>query len=256
MNYKDLLTDEVKEAFRKGDLVLLFMCLALNVFGILMIGSTTNQMGPARYLIVQSVAAALGVLMYVLVSSIVSAVAVCIRSVLEYVCALNSVGSSTNGAVLPMLFGVVSINCEVVGNASGISASTVGIASVVKDVLCLCVCCSALTLVPVVCIVVFGNNVAMRYLGAFRTAGANAPMVALIICGNGVSVSNLGICRTASALVPMERAIVIRNTEIMSYASYVTAGAIGIAITVKCVRRLSICRSASTLTPVMSRIVP
>ncbi len=58
------------EAFRKGDLVLLFMCLALNIFGILMIGSTTLQYGPTRYLIIQSVAAALGVFMFVLVSSI------------------------------------------------------------------------------------------------------------------------------------------------------------------------------------------
>ena len=58
------------QAFRKGDLVLLFMCLALNVFGLLMIASTTNQMGPVRYLIIQSVAACLGIFMYVLVSSI------------------------------------------------------------------------------------------------------------------------------------------------------------------------------------------
>ena len=57
-------------AFRKGDLVLLFMCLALNIFGLLMIASTTNQMGPVRYLIIQSVAACLGIFMYVLVSSI------------------------------------------------------------------------------------------------------------------------------------------------------------------------------------------
>ena len=60
----------IGDAFRKGDLVLLFMCLALNIFGILMIASTTNQMGPVRYLIIQSIAAALGVLMYVLISSI------------------------------------------------------------------------------------------------------------------------------------------------------------------------------------------
>ena len=58
------------EAFRRGDLVLLFMCLGLNVFGILMIASTTYQVGPMRYLIIQSIAAALGVFMYVLVSSI------------------------------------------------------------------------------------------------------------------------------------------------------------------------------------------
>ena len=60
----------VGEAFRKGDLVLLIMCVALNVFGMLMIASTTNQVGPLRYLIVQGAAAALGVLMYVLVSSV------------------------------------------------------------------------------------------------------------------------------------------------------------------------------------------
>lgn len=58
------------EAFRKGDLVLLFMCLALNAFGMLMIASTTNQVGPVRYLIIQGIAALLGVFMYVLVSSI------------------------------------------------------------------------------------------------------------------------------------------------------------------------------------------
>ena len=61
---------KVGEAFRKGDLVLLIMCLTLNVFGMLMIASTTNQVGPLRYLIVQGAAAALGVLLYVLVSSI------------------------------------------------------------------------------------------------------------------------------------------------------------------------------------------
>ena len=58
------------EAFRKGDLVLLFMCLALNIVGMLMIASTTYQVGPARYLVIQIVAAALGILMYVLISSI------------------------------------------------------------------------------------------------------------------------------------------------------------------------------------------
>ena len=58
------------EAFRKGDIVLLLMCLALNIFGLLMIASTTNQVGPVRYLIIQSIAAALGIMMYVLISSI------------------------------------------------------------------------------------------------------------------------------------------------------------------------------------------
>ena len=61
---------KIGEAFRKGDIILLLMCLALNIFGILMIASTTNQVGPVRYLIIQSIAAALGIMMYVLISSI------------------------------------------------------------------------------------------------------------------------------------------------------------------------------------------
>ena len=60
----------VGESFRKGDLVLLLMCLVLTVFGMLMISSTTHQVGATRYLITQGVAACLGVLMYVLISSI------------------------------------------------------------------------------------------------------------------------------------------------------------------------------------------
>ena len=60
----------IGESFRKGDLVLLIMCMALSAFGILMIASTTNHSGALRYVIIQSVAAGLGVLMYVLVSSI------------------------------------------------------------------------------------------------------------------------------------------------------------------------------------------
>lgn len=61
---------KIGEAFRRGDLVLLLMCVALNIFGMLMIASTTNQMGATRYLVIQGVAATLGIMMYVLVSSI------------------------------------------------------------------------------------------------------------------------------------------------------------------------------------------
>lgn len=60
----------VGEAFRKGDLVLLFMCIGLSIFGLLMVASTTNQVGSLRYLMIQSVAIVLGILMYVLISSI------------------------------------------------------------------------------------------------------------------------------------------------------------------------------------------
>ena len=60
----------IQEAFRKGDLILLLICVVINVFGILMIASTTNHMGNTRFIIVQSIASLLGILMYVLISSI------------------------------------------------------------------------------------------------------------------------------------------------------------------------------------------
>lgn len=68
--YVRLFFRKIGEAFRKGDLVLLLMCLALTAFGMLMIASTTHQVGSTRYLITQSVATALGVVLYILVSSI------------------------------------------------------------------------------------------------------------------------------------------------------------------------------------------
>ena len=59
-----------QEAFRRGDLILLLICVVINIFGILMIASTTNHMGNTRFIIVQSVASLLGIFMFVLISSI------------------------------------------------------------------------------------------------------------------------------------------------------------------------------------------
>lgn len=56
--------------FRKGDLVLLFICLLTSAFGCLCISSATAHTGSIRYLIIQIAAIALGVLAYVLVSAI------------------------------------------------------------------------------------------------------------------------------------------------------------------------------------------
>ena len=61
---------ELKSFFRKGDIVLLLLCLITTVFGIVMIASTTNHMGNLRYIIIQIVAAAGGVLLYMIFSSI------------------------------------------------------------------------------------------------------------------------------------------------------------------------------------------
>lgn len=60
------------EAFRKGDLILLLLCVVTTAFGCLMIASTTNasDAGSLRFVIVQLLAAILGIGSYVVLSSI------------------------------------------------------------------------------------------------------------------------------------------------------------------------------------------
>lgn len=60
------------EAFRKGDLVLLLLCVVATSFGCLMIASATNgyDSGSIRYLAVQIIAALAGIAAYVAVSSV------------------------------------------------------------------------------------------------------------------------------------------------------------------------------------------
>ena len=60
---------ELKNFFRKGDLMLLLLCLITTTYGVIMISTATNYRGNLRYIIIQVAAAALGVLMYILVSS-------------------------------------------------------------------------------------------------------------------------------------------------------------------------------------------
>ncbi|MDY2719463.1 MAG: FtsW/RodA/SpoVE family cell cycle protein [Candidatus Faecousia sp.] len=54
--------------FRKGDLLLLFLCVFTAVYGIVIIASATNYMGTHRYVLIQTVALAIGILLYVLIS--------------------------------------------------------------------------------------------------------------------------------------------------------------------------------------------
>ena len=61
---------ELKNFFRKGDMVLLLLCLITTAFGVLMIASATNHMGNLRYIIIQIIAALLGVFLYMIISSI------------------------------------------------------------------------------------------------------------------------------------------------------------------------------------------
>ncbi len=56
--------------FRKGDMILLTLCLVTTVFGCMVIASTTDHMGNTRYIIVQLAATGLGVLCYMLVSAL------------------------------------------------------------------------------------------------------------------------------------------------------------------------------------------
>ena len=65
--------EELKDFMKKGDMVLLILCLVVAGFGVLFIASATSaeKFGSnLKYLIVQSVSIGLGVIMYAMVSSI------------------------------------------------------------------------------------------------------------------------------------------------------------------------------------------
>ena len=62
--------NEFKNFFRKGDMVLLLLCMITTAFGCLMISSSTAHMGAVRHVIIQIVAAAMGIFFYAVISSI------------------------------------------------------------------------------------------------------------------------------------------------------------------------------------------
>ena len=61
---------ELGDFFRKGDMVLLLICLVTTAFGCVIIASATNANGSIRYVVMQLVAAMLGVALYAMISSI------------------------------------------------------------------------------------------------------------------------------------------------------------------------------------------
>ena len=64
---------ELKNFFKKGDMILLVMCLAISAFSCLVIASVTNaeKFGSStRYILIQIGATGLGVLVYAIMSSI------------------------------------------------------------------------------------------------------------------------------------------------------------------------------------------
>ena len=65
--------EELKDFFKKGDMVLLILCLITSGFGVVIIASATSASkfeGNARYIVVQLLAIAIGVLIYAIFSSI------------------------------------------------------------------------------------------------------------------------------------------------------------------------------------------
>ncbi len=60
----------LQDALRKGDIVLLLLCVVTTAFGCLVIASATNTMGSVRYVLIQIFAALLGILLYLIMSSV------------------------------------------------------------------------------------------------------------------------------------------------------------------------------------------
>ncbi len=61
---------ELKSFWRKGDLILLLLCVITSAFGCLIVASTTNHSGTLRYVVIQMAAMILGIFLYIIVSSI------------------------------------------------------------------------------------------------------------------------------------------------------------------------------------------
>ena len=59
---------KITDFYRRGDLILLFLCVVTSVFGIVVIASATRYSGSSHYLVVQTAALLLGIILYVAVS--------------------------------------------------------------------------------------------------------------------------------------------------------------------------------------------
>ena len=62
--------NKITEFYRRGDLLLLFLCVLATAFGMVIIASATRYSGSSRFLVVQGAALVLGVLLYVVISSL------------------------------------------------------------------------------------------------------------------------------------------------------------------------------------------
>ena len=57
--------DAIREFFQKADILLLILCVAATIFGIVIIASATNYLGSERYILVQSLALVIGIAFFV-----------------------------------------------------------------------------------------------------------------------------------------------------------------------------------------------
>ena len=63
-------SQELLDFFRKGDMILLGLCLLLTVIGVVIVSSATAWMGSTRFVIIQLVAAMIGIFLFAVISSI------------------------------------------------------------------------------------------------------------------------------------------------------------------------------------------
>ena len=61
---------EFFDFFRKGDMILLALCILTTVFGLVIISSVTNHMGAVRFVVIQLGASLIGIFLYAVISSI------------------------------------------------------------------------------------------------------------------------------------------------------------------------------------------
>ncbi len=61
---------EVLSFLKKGDLILLFLCLLTSAYGCIIVASTTAHNDTLRYVFIQGIAVILGIVMYVLMSAV------------------------------------------------------------------------------------------------------------------------------------------------------------------------------------------
>ena len=61
---------QVRQAIRKGDWILLLLCIITTAYGCLIIASATNYLDSYRYIVMQIVGAVIGIILFALVSSV------------------------------------------------------------------------------------------------------------------------------------------------------------------------------------------